>query len=74
MTNSEDNGETEVERLRRLLKVALNHAEDYKRHFHHLQESMWAAERKAIQRGNLIKKQRAKIGELEKRLGIDDEL
>jgi Lhr-like helicase len=71
MTNSE---ETEVARLRRLLKVALDHADSYKAHFHHLQDSMWAAERKAIQRGNLLKRQRAKIAELEARLGIDDEL
>ena len=66
--------ETEVERLRRLLKVALDHADSYKAHFHHLQETAWKAQHESIRRGNLIKKQREKIGELEKRLGIDDAL
>ena len=71
MTSSD---ETEVEKLRRLLKVALGHADAYKAHFHHLQESMWAAEKLARKRQEVIERQRSMIEDYEARLGITDEL
>jgi hypothetical protein len=72
MTNSDE--ETEVEKLRRLLRVALGHADAYKVHFHHLQESMWAAEKLAYKRKEIIERQRSMIEDYEARLGLTDEL
>ena len=53
---------------------AVNAAVVYKRMYHEMQDSYIAALDELATRGNIIKAQRAIIGRLEKRLGIDDDL
>lgn len=71
MTISEDEA---VARALHSIETALDHAVAYKRLFHDMQDRAQELEDKCIAQNVVIKRQRALIEKLEKRLGIDQEL
>lgn len=66
--------ETEVERLKRLLGVAMDHAVACKALFHSAQEQAWKWEKTSIAQGRLLKRQSRTIANLEQQAGIDTDL
>jgi hypothetical protein len=71
MTNSD---QEELERLRRERAITLDHLVAYKGLYHDAQDKMLDAMNLAAERSRTIKRQREIIADLEKRLGLDEEL
>jgi hypothetical protein len=59
---------------KRVLDATVEHAQRYKELFHSMQDKVLDGQDELVRRGQVIARQRAVIDDLEKRLGIDQEL